>query len=77
MIPVGHVTELIMELGRWAEARERKQLDATPLRRAITYLEELRRESYGLEEWCDNENCPCYQAGLSHGSEPPLCREGR
>jgi len=41
--PVGHVTDLIRELDRWAKARERKvDLDAKPLRTAIAYLEEYR-----------------------------------
>ena len=41
--PVGHITNLMRELDRWAKARERKiDLDANLLRTAIAYLGEYR-----------------------------------
>lgn len=56
MRPVGHITDLINELDRWATNRERiaerhralghhrdaRKISAEPLRRAIAYLEEYR-----------------------------------
>lgn len=41
--PVGHITDLIRELHKWAQIRERNyRLNSEPLRTAISYLEEYR-----------------------------------
>jgi hypothetical protein len=40
---VRHIADLIGKLERWTRNREAKQLDAEPLRQAITYLQEYRQ----------------------------------
>lgn len=40
--PVGHITDLVSKLLRWAGARQNKQLDTRDLNTAIAYLEEYR-----------------------------------